>query len=390
MRNTATRLAVVVSAVGVLFTAVACSDSNDDDASLEPGTLISDRTITGAPALPSADHTVLVTYTSQTAAGARDLVSGTVAIPQGDAPDGGWPVISWAHGTVGVGDACAPSADTVHGPSHGYLGRTSAMLDRWVAAGYAVVQTDYEGLGTPGDHPYMNGDSASNTVVDIVRAARDLDPNIGTKWIAMGHSQGGHAAIYAAARGQDRAPELDLQAVVAMAPGSRTSDVVSYFQAGKGLDQAMRFLPILLLGAQGARPDLDADAMLTPEALPLLTAARTGCMDDVQAAAAEAPTGGIFNPGANLQGLHDYYTGQELESLKLTVPTMIVQGGADQLVFRAVTDKEVTALCGGGADIAYRVYDGADHRAVLERSFDDVRAYVDGVRTGEEPAGTCV
>lgn len=102
------------------------------------------RPITTAAALPSAQRTELITYLSEGADGRPALVSGTVAIPKGEAPESGWPVISWAHGTTGVGDACAPSADTVGGPAHSYVERTTDMLDRWVADGYAVVQTDYE------------------------------------------------------------------------------------------------------------------------------------------------------------------------------------------------------------------------------------------------------
>ncbi|MCF8572107.1 S9 family peptidase [Gordonia sp. HY002] len=78
-----------------------------------------------------------------------------------------------------------------------------------------------------------------------------------------------------------------------------------------------------------------------------------------------------------------------LESLKPTVPTMVVQGSADELVFRQITDTQTAALCGNGANIDYRVYDGADHRGVLEQSFDDVHAYVEGVRAGKEQADTC-
>src|SRR5690606_12354078 len=138
------------------------------------------------------------------------LVSGTVTVPAGEPPEGGWPVISWAHGTTGVGDACAPSAHSVGGPARDYLAVTDPVIARWVTGGYAVVATDYEGLGTPGGHPYMNGISAAHTVTDIVRAARELDSRIGAKWAVAGHSQGGHAALFTAAQGAEYAPELDL------------------------------------------------------------------------------------------------------------------------------------------------------------------------------------
>ncbi|NLV81308.1 MAG: alpha/beta hydrolase [Rhodococcus sp.] len=390
-RSTPHRVAVAV-AFASLLGATACSDTETDgaDAALAPGTLITERTLTTAAALPSAARTELITYTSEGTDGRPILVSGTVAVPEGEAPDGGWPVISWAHGTTGVGDACAPSADTVGGPAHGYLGLTTAMLDRWVADGYVVVQTDYEGLGTPGGHPYMNGDSAANTVVDIVRAARELDPTVGEEWIAMGHSQGGHAALYTAATGAERAPELDLQAVVSFAPGSRTSETAEFYATGgPAIAPALGFLPVLLLGAEAADPSLSADAMLTDASRPLLTAARTGCMDDIREAAATVPVDQVFSPDANLTALRDYYATQEVEPLTPTVPTMIVQGDKDVLVGRPITDQVADALCANGADLTYTVYDDADHRAVLDESFDDVRAYVDSVRGGEEPATTC-
>ncbi len=118
------------------------------------------------------------------------------------APDGGWPVLSWAHGTTGVSDICAPSNDTADGPAHDYLGGVDAVLDRYVADGYVVVQTDYVGMGTPGGHPYMDGGTEANAVVDIVRASREIDDSISNQWYAMGHSQGGHATLFTRGSGE--------------------------------------------------------------------------------------------------------------------------------------------------------------------------------------------
>jgi pimeloyl-ACP methyl ester carboxylesterase len=386
------RAAAALAFVSVLG-AGACSNpapESADSGAVAPGSLITDRPITTAAALPSAQRTELITYVSEGADGRSTLVSGTVAIPKGEAPEGGWPVISWAHGTTGVGDACAPSADTVGGPAHSYVARTTDMLDRWVADGYAVVQTDYEGLGTPGEHPYMNGDSAANAVVDIVRAARELEPAVGTSWIAMGHSQGGHAALYAAEIGVDRAPELDLAGVVSMAPGNRTSDTAAYFASGgPGIAAAVPFLPVLLIGAEAAQPELSADAMLTDASRVLLTAARTGCMDDVRAAAATIPLDQVLAPDADMEGLAAYYRTQEPAALEPTVPTFVVQGSDDPLVSRPLTDLLTEDLCGNGADLTYQVYEGADHRAVLEGSFDDVKAFTEGVLAGQAPESTC-
>jgi pimeloyl-ACP methyl ester carboxylesterase len=264
------------------------------------------------------------------------------------------------------------------------------MLDRWVDDGYVVVRTDYEGLGTPGGHPYMNGESAANTVVDIVRAARQLDPAVGNSWIAMGHSQGGHAALYTASLGSERAPELELQGAVAYAPGSRTSQTAEYFVAGgPQVAPALSFLPVLLLGAEAAEPRLVADEMVTDASRPLLAAARTGCMDAIRAAAATVPTDQLFAPGADVAALTEYFANQEPEALTLSVPTLVVQGTDDVLVSRPITDEVTKALCDNGSPLTYEVYEGADHRAVIDDAQDDVRHFVDGVRSGTSPTLDC-
>src|SRR3954470_1617467 len=120
------------------------------------------RRLTGAAALKPASSNTLVLYRSTDAAGKTDAVSGTITVPKGRAPKGGWPILTWAHGTTGIADRCAPSRFT-QSPSEdptSYSERLRAQLAAYVRAGYAVVATDYEGLGTPASvHPYLVGRS---------------------------------------------------------------------------------------------------------------------------------------------------------------------------------------------------------------------------------------
>ena len=83
------------------------------------GDLIWSRTLKGSAALTGAARNTLVLYRSTSVAGKAIAVSGTVSIPKGKAPKGGWPVISWAHGTTGAADLCAPSRDAASNPAHG-------------------------------------------------------------------------------------------------------------------------------------------------------------------------------------------------------------------------------------------------------------------------------
>ncbi|HEX4017169.1 MAG TPA: lipase family protein [Frankiaceae bacterium] len=357
---------------------------------LRAGALLTAAPITGSPALPAAASTDLITYVSDDAQGHPIVVSGTVSVPKGRAPRDGWPVISWAHGTSGYADTCAPSNDTPDGLDHDYFAVIDPTLNAWVARGYAVVQTDYEGLGTPGGHPYLNGVSESNTVVDIVRAGRELNPGIGRNWIAMGHSQGAQAALFAATIGQKRAPELRLRGAVPIAPGgSGIAQLVPFISAGlPGSEAAEAFLPIILLGAQVADPAIDPQALLSDAALPSLTAARTGCLAQLRAVL-PVPGPSVFRAGADVTELDAYLAKQDPNTTDPKVPTFIAQGGADTLVSQPATDALVKNLCSKGAAISYQVYPGQDHRGSVGASLADAEHFVDTVIAGHRPTTTC-
>ncbi|TYB45306.1 alpha/beta hydrolase family protein [Actinomadura chibensis] len=352
------------------------------------GNLISVRPLATAAALPSASVNRAIRYTSEGVGGRKIVVTGTVAVPRGRPPRGGWPVLSWAHGTTGTADACAPSADTATGPAHDYLSITEAYLDRWVSRGYAVVQTDYEGLGTPGGHPYMNGVSEANTVVDIVRAARRVDRRIGRDWFVAGHSQGGQAALYTAATS---AKDVRLRGAVAIAPGSNMSRTAVYVKSQQpGAEAALPFLFVLLNGAHAADPAFTPEALLTPDAAPLAAAGRTNaCLAQLRQMSASLPLDKVFRPDADLTRFETYYNAQEALGLTLNVPTLVAQGTADREVSPAATRNIVDDLCERYARIAYRTFDGADHRGGIDASFETSLQFTESLRRGAPTPTTC-
>src|SRR3954468_24353477 len=184
------------------------------------GALIWSRKLSGAAALKGGAGNRLLLYRSTSVTGQAIAVSGTLTVPKGKAPKGGWPVISWAHGTTGIADQCAPSRQG----SEGIVNYAYPLLQRWLKAGYAVVRTDYEGLGTPGAHPYLIGRSEGRSVLDSVRAARKLDARLGRRVVIAGHSQGGHAALWAASLASKWTPELKIRGTLALAPASHIGE----------------------------------------------------------------------------------------------------------------------------------------------------------------------
>ncbi|MCK5549991.1 MAG: hypothetical protein KAI41_05620, partial [Hyphomicrobiaceae bacterium] len=109
-------------------------------------------------------------------------VSGAIIIPDGEAPPGGRPVVAWAHPTTGVVNRCAP---TLLPDLSGSIAGLDEMLER----GYVIAATDYPGLGEPGTHPYLIGVSEARSVLDSVRAARQLpDAKAQRRFAVWGHS----------------------------------------------------------------------------------------------------------------------------------------------------------------------------------------------------------
>ena len=86
------------------------------------------------------------------------------------------------------------------------------------------MRTDYEGLGTPGAHPYLIGRSEGHSVLDAVRAARKLDKRLGKRVVLAGHSQGGQSVLWAASLAPNYTPDLKVRGTVALAPVSHLAE----------------------------------------------------------------------------------------------------------------------------------------------------------------------
>jgi hypothetical protein len=207
-----------------------------------------------------------------------------VFLPTGEAPEGGWPVVAWAHGTTGMGDNCTPSAGSRNDRD---------LVDHWVDAGYAVVASDYTGMGTPGLMSYFNGEATAVSVVDSVIAAQQLDSvgaQLSTKWAVAGQSQGGGAALHVAHGASSRSAEAGLDyrgAVATGAPG-----YIEEVMLALGPDTPpfpitgtlTAYLLYTLAGFSEAHPELDVDAVLTDEGRRMVSAAKTTCLREFRRA----------------------------------------------------------------------------------------------------------
>jgi predicted esterase len=340
------------------------------------GTLIWARKASGVVALQDARYTKLVLYSSRTTQGAKDAISGSISVPKGKPPKGGWPVITWAHGTTGVADACAPSRDTQGDPAGTGESYINGDLNAWLQAGYAVLRTDYEGLGTPGKHPYLVGTSEGRSVLDIVQAARQLDPTISKRYLIAGHSQGGQSALFAAGLASSWQPKLKLRGTVAFAPASHILDQESLLPALTTPSSLTALATLIVDGASTQSSAINVNQALSDQVLqfyPLLQSqclGRLGQSDELGG----IPPSQLERSGADLSALRPVLAAMN-PAVKTSAPILIPQGSSDSTVFPFLTAQLKDELLGLGDNVTYKTYPGVDHVGVVTAGEADALAF---------------
>lgn len=336
--------------------------------STAPGAVLRRAALPRALWLPGTGRAWRVLYRSTGWRGRPVAVSGAVFVPAGRAPRGGWPVINWSHGTVGIANRCAPS----------FAGRSErdvTYLSGWLKAGYAIAATDYEGLGTPGPHPYLEGRGQASASIDMVRAARTVAPSLGRAWVEVGQSQGGQAALFTAMAATKRAPELRYLGAVATAPPSYWR-----VQLGAALTDSIRaaLTPLVVRGLQVVEPRIDPADFLTADGLALLPVADTGCtkelVDAVLPLVGRRLLSGDPRSSSLLMGAINRHL--EIPAAKLDRPLFVGQGQKDQIVVPAATDLLVAKLRRAGSRVRFDRYPDADHNGALTSSAAPVKPWV--------------
>ena len=187
-------------------------DMTDDG----PGSLISVEPMSGSEMLDQDDATYMrIVYRSTSGVDeAPTEVSGAVAIPPGDPPKGGWPILAFGQGTKGVLTKCASSL-------YGSLPLNAWTMSVFVRSGFVVTVSDFQGAGVEGyQHPFLNAKTYGYNVIDSVRAAKRVSADTTDDWLAYGHSAGGLAVWAAAEQAPTYGQGLNLLGTVSMAPAA--------------------------------------------------------------------------------------------------------------------------------------------------------------------------
>ena len=317
-----------------------------------PGTLIRSEPMAGVKVPGGTAHRIL--YVSEQGTSTVRVSGGMVFVPNSPAPAGGRPVLAWAHGTLGQGDACVPSRSANPLGDLDWVGQ--AMSYGWV-----VAATDYSGLGTPGPAAYLIGTDEAKDVLNSVRAAAQLkDAQTNKQLLVFGHSQGGHSSLWTANQAATYAPEYQLVAAAAAAPAAELDPLVK-LQWDQVLGWAIA--PDVVVDWPAIYPDLDTDAVLTKVGKKNVSRIADLC---IKAAAIE---GLVRNKLFKQQmftkdptTLPAWAAALDAQSAPApTVPTLVLQSESDNVILPQTTAKFIVDSCAAGAPLTQMWIDGVTH-----------------------------
>ncbi|TMR92274.1 lipase family protein [Nonomuraea basaltis] len=294
-------------------------------------------------------------YNSTSATGALNAVSGTLLVPKSGYPLGARPIIGYAVGSHGLGDQCAPSVSMSQGRE-----AELALVSLFLLHGFAVAVTDYEGLGTPGQHTYMAGISQGHAVLDSIRAAMRV-PGAGLSTRApvavMGYSQGGASAGWAAQLQPSYAPELRLKGVAAGGVPADLHAVATHLDGGENFGLAAA----AGVGLDAAYPELDLEADLNDRGRALLADAADDCVGDLDRLAglrfSDLSPIDLLNQPKWLTRLGE----NRLGAVAPRVPMFLYHGKGDEIIPLAVGSALRSEYCRAGANVRWTALPAPDH-----------------------------
>ena len=350
----------------------------------EPGQLIRSQPILSAPSGTSGWRVI---YHSRDLSGNDIPVSAVVIEPNGPAPQGGRPVLSWAHPTTGSLAHCGPS-----------LGIDPFLLieglHEFLDAGFTIAATDYPGMGVPGASSYLLGVTAGNSVLDAARAARNLpDAHASENLWLWGHSQGGQAALFAAQDAATYAPEFTLHGVAVAAPAADLTTLLSDdISNHSGVAIASYAFPAFEAAYADRYSQEAMQAILTPAGQEVVPQIEQLCLlsqnKEVQALADPVVGGFVSADPSTTEPWKTMLEENSAGGKLISVPIFAAQGMADQLVIPQATVDFVHTLCEAGERVSFHTFDGVDHGFIADVALPELFVWVAEVARGAAP-DTC-
>lgn len=339
----------------------------------KPGELIRSRQF-DEYYLPEDVIAVRILYHSRSADNHHVPVSGVVLYPYGKAPAGGWPVIAWAHAANGVARQCAPSLarNLQHGP----------FLAMYVKLGYAVVATDYAGLGAASRNAFADAQSNAINVIDSVPAARAAVPGLSAKWVAVGTAEGGSVAVAVDERERELRDANYLGSVVI----SGLDDPQGRYNSSSPATFCESPL-FLAYGIKTVFPEFDPKEILTDKGLSLYSNVDQSCGEPRSAEISSSEM--LKSNWASNKFVKQYYGQNALGQQPAQAAILVIVGELNPTIPAQTTGQVVARMCKQGDRVEVQRYHSSDSLTVFGDSVRDQISWIQARFAGKQAERNC-
>jgi alpha-beta hydrolase superfamily lysophospholipase len=325
--------------------------------------------------LPEGISAVRILYHSRSANGGDVVASGVVLMPDEPPPVSGRPVIAWAHGFTGLARHCAPSLmrNLNQGP----------VLSMYVKLGYAVVAADYAGLGTDFRNASVDIQTNATDVLYSIAAAHSAVPGLGNRWIVIGESTGGLAALgVAELEGEIRDPGyLGAIAVSTVADAKDADDLAS-----GGSFPGRLFA--LVYGVQTLYPAFDVNQVLTDKSQSLYRRMEHACA--VTVPDFELSAGAMLKQDWKENGYVQQFLARNTIGRKPAQgPVLIVSSDSDPVVRTGIMMRMVARMCKRRDVVLFHQYRNSDSASLLGDSVRDQLTWIQARFAGRPASSNC-
>lgn len=335
-----------------------------------PGALIRSET-TNQYELPYELSAIRILYHSRTVGGKDVAVSGVVLVPAGKAPNGGWPVIAWAHPFRGAARQCAPSLSRNLG--------VGPLLAMYANLGYAVVATDYAGLGADSGQPVLDMQSNALDIIDSIPAARAAVKEIGARWIVAGSFQGGLAAV-AVAESAVRDPNY-LGSIVT----SGLADAQPAYERF-ALTSSNRMLLVMASTVKALSPEFQLKEVLKEKALPAYERIPQTCGGEGEA---EFTSDMLAQGWENNRFVKEYLDRNVPGQRAAQGPLLVISGEADSVIPADMSAQSVARMCQRGDKVLFLKYPNLDASGAMGNSTSDQISWIKARFAGRPAPSNC-
>ena len=324
-----------------------------------------------------------ILYRTQKFDGTNTFSSARLFIPDNNSGGNPRPVVAWAHGTLGLGDQCAPSRAANPVANFDWV---SDMLQK----GWVVTATDYAGFGTAGTQGYLVGDDEAHDVLNSVRAAQNF-PGSGASanFAVWGHSQGGHSALFTASQASAYAPELKLVSTVASAPAAELPTLFSE-QYNTVIDWVIG--PLVGVAWPAVNSSLNVDDIMT-------TAGKNNYQRMAQQCIPVTTLGGLTRTAlkqsffkTNVVDVPAWMAmaqQQTAPTLSADKPLLVVESTSDQVVLPDTTALYIKNACQAGSNLTSLWVGDVGHMQIPNVTAPDVITWLSDRFSGKPTSPSC-